>query len=153
MGGVVGTERPTRLQPIGERLQPGRVSRAAPRDVALVAFGAAAGALLRWGLVDVERAATLPWATLAVNVVGAFLLGALPVVPAVRRSPRARLALGPGFLGGFTTVSAWAGQVTELAEAGRESLAGLLVVTTVGCGLLAASLGRRWAATAAEAST
>lgn len=114
-----------------------------PGDVALVAAGAAAGALARWGITHLEPASGLPWVTLTVNVVGAFLLGALPAVPAVRRSPRAALVLGPGFLGGFTTVSAWAGQVTALAVAGRSTLAGLLVVTTVGAVLLAAQAGRR----------
>lgn len=112
-------------------------------DAALVASGAAAGALARWAVTSVEQQAALPWATLAVNVVGAFLLGALPAVPAVRRSRRVGLVLGPGVLGGFTTVSAWSGQVTGLAADGRAGLAGLLVVTTVAGVLVAAHAGRR----------
>lgn len=114
-------------------------------DLALVAVGAAVGALSRWRLSLAEQGAELPWATLAVNVVGALLLAVLPAVPAVRRSRRATLALGPGVLGGFTTVSAWAGQVMVLAADGREVLAGLYLVTTLAGALLAARLGRHLA--------
>lgn len=121
------------------------MTRPAVGDLALVGAGAAVGALARWAVSLAEQGSTLPWVTLTVNVVGAFLLAALPVVPAVRRSRRAALALGPGLLGGFTTVSAWAGQVTGLTMEGRELLAGLHLATTLGGALLAARLGRHWA--------
>ena len=62
----------------------------------------------------------------AINVVGAFVLGVLPALAVVRRSRSVALALGPGVLGGFTTVSAWAGQVRELADDGHVGLAGAL---------------------------
>lgn len=113
-------------------------------DLALVAVGTAAGALARWAAVP-QDTTTAPWVTLGVNVVGCFLLSVLPAVPAVRRSRRAALVLGPGVLGGFTTVSAWAGQVTGLAGGGEHALAGLLLVTTLAGALAAAHLGRRWA--------
>ena len=112
-------------------------------DLAVVGAGAALGAVARWAVVPLEHGSALPWATLVVNVVGAFLLGVLPAVPAVRRSRRVALLLGPGVLGGFTTVSAWAGQVTGLAREGQQTLAGLLVVTSLASTLLAAHLGRR----------
>ena len=114
-------------------------------DLVLVGSGAAAGALVRWAVVPIEQHAALG-ATLAVNVVGSFLLGLLPGVPAVRRSRRAALALGTGLLGGFTTVSAWSGQVSGLVDEGRASLAGLLLAGTVAGALVAAHLGRRCAA-------
>lgn len=114
-------------------------------DLALVAGGSALGAVGRWALSLAEQGSALPWVTVAVNVVGAFLLAALPAMPAVRRSRRLALALGPGVLAGFTTVSAWAGQVTGLAADGQEALAGAHLVLTLGGALLAARLGRRWA--------
>jgi fluoride exporter len=48
-----------------------------------------------------------PWGTLAVNVLGSFLLGLLMQVALTTEllSPTARLALGTGVLGGFTTYS------------------------------------------------
>jgi len=119
------------------------VTRPHAGDLALVAAGAAVGALGRWAIVSWEDGSSLPWLTLGINVVGAFLLGVLPALPAVRRSRRVALALGPGVLGGFTTVSAWAGQVTGLARDGHQTLAGLLVVTSLAGTLVAAHLGRR----------
>ena len=119
-------------------------------DLLLVAAGSALGAVGRWGLSLVEQGAAFPWVTLGVNVVGAFLLAALPLLPAVRRSRRVALVLGPGVLAGFTTVSAWAGQVTELAADGREAVAGAHLAGTLAGALLAAHLGRQWAASRAD---
>ena len=114
-------------------------------DVLLVAVGGAVGAVLRH-LVDVTWTdLSFPWPTLAINVVGAFALGLLPVLAVVRRSRRAAVALGPGLLGGFTTVSAWAGQTRDLAAAGHLGFAGAYVALTLAAGLGAASLGRRLA--------
>ncbi|WP_210503036.1 fluoride efflux transporter FluC [Nocardioides xinjiangensis] len=111
-------------------------------DLALVAVGGAAGALLRHLVDSVAPATLLPWHTTAVNVVGALALGALPALAAVRRSHRVATLLGPGVLGGFTTVSTWAGQVRELAASGHEVAAGAHVALTLAAGLAAAALGR-----------
>lgn len=122
-------------------------------DLLLVAAGGAAGALLRLGVDSAAPHSLFPWPTLGINVVGAFLLGMLPALTAVRRSPRWALALGPGMLGGFTTVSAWAGQVRRLADDGHVALAGTLVVATLAAGLLAAALGQHLARRAAPSET
>lgn len=113
-------------------------------DLLIVAAGGAAGALLRWGVDAAAPDTLVPWPTLGINVVGAFLLALLPALAVVRRSRRLALALGPGVLGGFTTVSAWAGQVRELADTGHVGLAGLYLALTLGAGLGAASLGQRF---------
>ena len=111
-------------------------------DVLLVAVGGAVGAVLRH-LVDVAAPDTLfPWPTLAINVVGAFVLGVLPVLAVVRRSPRVAATLGPGLLGGFTTVSAWAGQTRDLAAGGHVVVAGAYLALTLAAGLSAAALGQ-----------
>ena len=114
-------------------------------DLLVVAAGGAVGAVARHGIDITAGDTPFPWATLAINVVGAFALGVLPAVAAVRRSHRWSLLLGPGLLGGFTTVSAWAGQVRELAATGHAPLAGLHLAVTLGAGLLAAALGQRLA--------
>lgn len=125
-------------------VQPGRVS--APRlrgsDLLLVAAGGAAGALLRHAVDVAAPHGLLPWPTLAINVIGAFALGALPALAVVRRSRRVATALGPGLLGGFTTVSAWAGQVRDLAASEHVAVAGLHLALTLAAGLGAAALGR-----------
>ena len=117
------------------------------RAYALVSLGAAAGALLRWavevGATQAWGAGVLPWAVLAVNVLGALALGALPALPSVRRSRAAQLLLGPGLLGGFTTVSTFSGHTVALARDGRLVTAAAYVAATVVAGLAAAALGRR----------
>ena len=127
--------------------EPGRVTHRPIRavDVLLVAAGGAVGAVLRH-LVDVAAPDTLfPWPTLAINVVGAFVLGVLPVLAVVRRSPRVAATLGPGLLGGFTTVSAWAGQTRDLAAGGHVVVAGAYLALTLAAGLSAAALGQHLA--------
>lgn len=111
-------------------------------DLLLVAAGGAAGALLRHAVDDVTSPGLLPWPTLAINVVGAFVLGVLPALGVVRRSRRVATALGPGVLGGFTTVSAWAGQVRDLADTGHVVAAGAYLALTLAAGLGAAALGQ-----------
>ena len=115
------------------------------QDLALVALGAAVGAVARWGISHAEAGVLFPWATLGINVAGAFLLGLLPVLPVVRHSHRATVLLGPGLLGGFTTVSSWSGQVTGLARDGHAGMAGTYLVGTVAAARVAARLGRRLA--------
>lgn len=112
-------------------------------DLLLVAAGGAAGAVLRWGVDTAAPDSLFPWPTLAVNVVGALALGLLPALAVVRRSRRVALLVGPGLLGGFTTVSAWAGQVRGLADAGETLIAGLYLAATLAAGLGAAGLGQR----------
>ena len=112
-------------------------------DLLLVAAGGAVGALARVGIDTAAPDPLFPWPTLVINVVGAFLLGLLPVLAAVRHSRRVAVALGPGVLGGFTTVSAWAGGVRELADDGHVGQAGLYLAVTLAAGLGAAVLGRR----------
>jgi CrcB protein len=110
------------------------VSRRVPTPAMLgaVAAGGAAGALLRWGAGElVPEGDGFPWTTLAVNVVGSLVLALLPMVV---EGPLVALALGPGLLGGFTTLSAYAEQARVLAADGRAGLAGTYVVVTLaGC--------------------
>ena len=112
-------------------------------DLVLVAAGGALGALARFGIDSVSPDSLFPWPTLVVNVVGAFALGLLPALVVVRRSRRVAVALGPGLLGGFTTVSAWAGGIRDLAGAGHVDLAGIYLAVTLAAGLGAAAVGRR----------
>jgi CrcB protein len=77
-----------------------------------VAVGAVAGALLRHALsLALPRlGGALPLGTLAVNLVGSFVLGVLAgwSGPDGRGSPELRAALGTGFCGALTTMSTFA---------------------------------------------
>lgn len=84
-----------------------------PVDVLAVAVGGAGGAVARF-LVSLALArwlgASFPWGTLAVNVAGSFVLGAVAGVAQVPGAvhPTARALVGTGFCGGFTTFSTFA---------------------------------------------
>ena len=75
-----------------------------------------------------------PWTTFAINVTGALALALLPVVAAVRRRPVLTAALGPGLLGGYTTLSTYAEQGRSLLADGRGGLARAARVLVAGAG-------------------
>lgn len=117
-----------------------------------VAVGGAGGAVLRWSLGEwVPDGDGFPWTTFAINVSGSLLLALLPALPFVRRSPAWAAALGPGVLGGYTTLSAYAEQGRALLDDGRGLLgAAYLGGTLAACwlavllaGSLTGSLTRR----------
>jgi CrcB protein len=105
----------------------------------LVTLAGAGGVLLRYGVSSAVHGDTLPWATVAINVVGSFLLGLLVV--AHWASPQVRSALGVGFLGGFTTFSTFSVQAFLDLQAGEPARAALLVAASVVLGLAAAAGG------------
>jgi CrcB protein len=80
-----------------------------------VGVGAAIGAWLRWGLGALFNPVfpTLPFGTLAANLLGGLLMGGAMEI-ATRHtllSPEARLFVTTGFLGGLTTFSTFSGEV------------------------------------------
>ena len=118
-----------------------------PTFIALVALGGAAGSLARHGVeLLLGTSDGLPVGTLTVNLVGAFALGALLEGLATRGSDAghrrtARLLVGTGFLGGFTTYSALAVESDALVRDGRVGLALGYVLATVVVGLIASVAG------------
>jgi fluoride exporter len=98
----------------------------------LVALGGAAGTLFRYGtslaLLRFTERLRFPLGTLAVNVVGCFLIGYLQAAFAARWVARddLRLALVVGFLGGLTTFSSYG---WETAAFVREGLPGRAILT------------------------
>jgi len=116
-----------------------------------VAVGGAAGALLRWALGDAfPDGAGFPWTTFGINLVGSFLLAALPALIAAGQRPLLTLALGPGALGGFTTLSAYAEQSRALIADGAALSAGAYLLGTLAACLVAVQLGSRLATSAAR---
>jgi CrcB protein len=90
-------------------------------SIGIVAVGGAAGTGLRYAItLLVPSWESVPIAIFGINVVGAFLLGALLELLAdysldVGWSRRLRLGIGTGGLGGFTTYSAFATDTVTLA--------------------------------------
>lgn len=111
-----------------------------------VCLGGALGSGARY-LVSIGAAKWLgaqwPWGTLAVNLVGSFLLGLLleAFVEGGVAGPGLRLALTTGAMGGFTTYSTFNYEALSLLEGGRWAAGGAyLAATGLGC-LLAGALG------------
>ena len=127
-----------------------------PTFIALVALGGIAGSLARHGVERMLGTSNgLPVGTLVVNLLGAFALGVLLEGLATRGSDvgyrrAARLLVGTGFLGGFTTYSALAVETDGLLRDGRVALALIYVIATVMVGLLASLAGVLCARTAAR---
>lgn len=117
------------------------------RAFLLVCCGGALGSGLRYALSQaVSRGlpALLPLGTLAVNLIGCFLMGGVVGLGLAQPgviSPGGRLLVATGFLGGFTTYSAFNADVLRLWQegAGLRS-AGYVLLTLLG-GLLAGILG------------
>jgi CrcB protein len=103
-----------------------------------VALGSALGGVARYacsGWVAQRFGETFPWGTIAVNVVGSFLIGLVATVT----GPDGRL-LVPGYtrdfvmlgvFGGFTTFSSFSLQTLSLARDGEWLGAGLNIVLSV----------------------
>ncbi len=109
------------------------------RSLLLVAAGGALGAVLRYGVSLLASNPTFPWPTLAVNLLGSFILGAL-LLPG-DLSTGARLFLAVGVLGAFTTLSTFSVETIAMLRAGHEGLAALNVLGNSVGGPLAAWAG------------
>lgn len=121
--------------------------RPTPLLVAVVAVGGVLGTTGRYAAAHlIPTTHGLPWATLVVNLLGAFLLGLLleslaGTDAATPRHQLARLGLGTGLLGGFTTYSTLALEVLELLADGQLGHALGYGATSVSAGLLACLAG------------
>ena len=100
-----------------------------------VAVGGALGAVLRWWLGDlVPDGAGFPWTTFAINVSGSLALAALPLSASVRHHRVLAAGLGPGLLGGYTTMSSFSEETRALFADGDTATALLyLFGTLVAC--------------------
>ncbi len=117
-----------------------------------ICIGASAGALARWQLGlwlnpavtnSAASTLTLPWGTLAANLIGGYLVGVCVAVFQAMPDldPMWRLALVTGFLGALTTFSSFSAEVISMLSQGRYSLAlltaglhlfGSLALTVIG---------------------
>ncbi|MBM9596350.1 fluoride efflux transporter CrcB [Roseitranquillus sediminis] len=116
-----------------------------------IAAGGAAGAVLRYltGVAALRAlGAGFPWGTLVVNVAGSFLMGVCVVWLMTRGLQVLSPLLMSGFLGGFTTFSAFSLDTVSLVERGEPALAALYVVLSVLLSVGALTLGL-WLARAA----
>ncbi|HXV05124.1 MAG TPA: fluoride efflux transporter CrcB [Solirubrobacterales bacterium] len=114
------------------------------RRLAAIYAGGAIGALARVGLAQAapHGAAAWPWATFAVNMIGALLLGWF--VARLRDHPEDSLAhpfLTTGICGTLTTFSTLQLELFQMVEAGRLALAASYVGATLAAGFLVVRVG------------
>ena len=107
-----------------------------------VAVGGAAGSVMRYlvvGRVAHWLGASFPWGTLTVNILGCLIYGALAEIFARRWSPGGdvQALLTVGFLGGFTTFSAFSLDVYTLIEHGASIQAAAYILASVAISILA----------------
>ena len=124
-------------------------NRSAPFSAGLlsaVAVGGAIGATGRWFIAwafDWAGAGHLPgawpWATLVENVAGCVLIGFAARL--VERDTVSWAFVVTGVLGGFTTFSAFAVELNDLAEADRMTLAIVYGALTLAAGVGATAVG------------
>lgn len=113
----------------------------------IVAGGLGSGARYLVGQWAFSLGPAFPYGVLIVNLAGCFALGVLVQLTSIGTvSPEMRVAIGVGFLGGFTTYSSFNQDTLALMSSGATAAAlGNIVLTLVGgltAGLLGMAVGR-----------
>ncbi len=114
----------------------------------LIGFGGFAGALLRYSLSGFvqnwSKSVSFPYGTLAVNLLGCFLIGLLSQVAETHGifSPETSSFVFVGLLGAFTTYATFGNETVNLLLSDKKSLSMLNVGLQLLLGLGAVGLGR-----------
>ena len=114
----------------------------------VIGLGGFLGAIIRYGLSGLLHRHTntsFPIGTLAVNVLGCFVIGGLMCLVEEREffAPNVRLFLLVGLIGSFTTFSTVGYETFELLRAGDFRMAGVNALANLLIGVVAVILG--WA--------
>jgi CrcB protein len=111
-----------------------------------VGLGGAAGSVARYAIGLSVDQSHFPWATLGINLSGAFLLGVFLTLALGNLSVAVMTPIAVGVLGGFTTFSTFAWEGFTFSRTGRAGLALTYILVSVIGGWVAAwggySLGR-----------
>ncbi len=108
-------------------------------DPVYVGLGGAVGAVLRYTVGRTVETSRFPLATLLVNVLGSFVLG---LVMFSDPTEAARLFVGVGVCGGFTTFSTFCVDTVQLVEDGESILAAGYALGNVA--ISATAIGIAW---------
>jgi CrcB protein len=120
------------------------LSRSDPRRLAAIYAGGVIGALARVGLAEAapHGAASWAWATFAVNMAGALLLGCFVAFLRGHREESSGFAfLTTGICGTLTTFATFQLELFEMLDAGRLGLAAGYVAASTVLGYLLIRIG------------
>lgn len=115
------------------------------RNILLVALGGALGSVFRYAASLLIHARYFPWPTLAVNIIGSFIIG-LILAYSIREESflyNWKLFLATGICGGFTTFSAFSLENMELLQNGKYLYVILYITASIVFGIAAAWGGYR----------
>jgi CrcB protein len=113
----------------------------------VIALGGAIGSLARYGvghvaLEKIPHSTEFPYGTLIVNIIGSFLIGCC--INALPHNTDLRFFVVTGFLGGFTTFSAFSLDTLSLIRSGQAMYAmayiGLSLFLSLGAIVLGAQV-------------
>ncbi|MBI1209365.1 MAG: fluoride efflux transporter CrcB [Azospirillum sp.] len=109
----------------------------------IIALGSALGGMTRYGMSGLFEPSPwlpgMPWDTVAVNLLGSFVIGLAAGLPLL--SPTRRQFLMVGFCGGFTTFSSFSLQNLTLLHSGAVLTVLINVVLSVVTCAFAAAIG------------
>jgi len=113
------------------------------KNFLLVGLGGALGSMMRYAVALLINSKYFPYATLAVNIIGCFVIG---LVFAISIKDELflnnwKLFLATGICGGFTTFSAFSLENMGLLQSGKAGLAAVYILTSVVLGIAASFLG------------
>src|SRR4028118_130758 len=111
-------------------------------DHAAIAAGAMLGVSGRWLIsISFNTHAAFPFATLIINLIGCFVIGAVQTGLRVYPAQRLKLILVVGILSGFTTFSTFSIETVRLLQAQQVFTALVYQGLTIGAGLGAVVIG------------
>lgn len=115
------------------------------KTIVAISAGASIGAVLRWFLgVRLNNIfPSLPFGTLAANLIGGYLIGFFIAFFAQNTSlsPEWRLFIITGFLGGLTTFSTFSAEMITLVQQAKYDTLAIGLLAHVGGSLLMTTLG------------
>ncbi len=121
------------------------------KELLLVSIGSFFGGGLRYGVSKMVQACTIldtPFGTMAVNVLGCFIIGILSGLNwngSGLMSPSTKLLLTTGFCGGFTTFSTFMNESSSLIKDGQYTYMMLYLFGSLALGLIAVLAGQQLA--------
>ncbi len=115
------------------------------RSYILVMAGGAMGSLLRFvcgKLLPAFNMNTIPWPTFTINIIGCFLAGIVAAIIKKQELTNDWYLLAiTGFMGGFTTFSAFSLEILQYINQGKWSLGILYISLSVILSIIAVASG------------